>query len=339
MLLVCPNCATSYQVEPAALGATGRSVRCVRCRNVWFARDPGPLGAIAEKHRADIAVLTGTPDPALGAAPAEPMVPADPWAIVAVDDAMPSADPGSEAALTPTDALAEPSANETGLRPRPEEDPWSPELPQSLEPIAIDDAPALAPMDAGGALPADAKLPEDIETLAARRYPRHDERGWARFLPSGLPFAILALIVLDAALIAWRADVVRVAPQTAALYAAFGMPVNLRGLTFNDVVTTTETHEGVQVLVVEGVIASAATRAVEFPWLRFSVRNAKGQEVYAWTALPARNVLAPGETLAFRSRLASPPPEVHDVLVRFFNRRDLVAGVPRGEGEERRPTH
>ena len=32
MLIVCPNCATSYQVEPSSLGATGRSVRCVRCQ-------------------------------------------------------------------------------------------------------------------------------------------------------------------------------------------------------------------------------------------------------------------------------------------------------------------
>jgi hypothetical protein len=43
--------------------------------------------------------------------------------------------------------------------------------------------------------------------------------------------------------------------------------------------------------------------------------------------MPARSVLAPGETLAFRSRLASPPPDTGEVLVRFFNRRDLVAGV------------
>jgi predicted Zn finger-like uncharacterized protein len=332
MLLVCPNCATSYRVEPAALGATGRSVRCVRCRNVWFARDPGPLSAIAQAHRADIAALTGEPDPA-GPGPAPADAPADPWAVMATDD--PSADPAGEAPLVPTDAM--PPPDEAGLRPHAEEE-WPQELPQSLEPIAIGDAPALAPMEAEGALPADAKLPEDIETLAARRYPRDDERGWARFLPSGLPLAILALILLDAALIAWRADVVRVAPQTAALYAALGMPVNLRGLTFNDVVITTETLEGVQVLVVEGVIASTARRAVEVPRLRFSVRNAKGQEIYAWTALPARNVLAPGETLPFRSRLASPPPEAADVLVRFFNRRDLVAGLPRGEIEERRST-
>jgi hypothetical protein len=43
--------------------------------------------------------------------------------------------------------------------------------------------------------------------------------------------------------------------------------------------------------------------------------------------LPAKNVLTPGDTLSFRSRLASPPPEGSQVIVRFFNRRDLVAGA------------
>jgi hypothetical protein len=56
------------------------------------------------------------------------------------------------------------------------------------------------------------------------------------------------------------------------------------------------------------------------------VRNARGQEIYSWTALPPGKVLAPGEVLPFRTRLASPPPEAHAVLVRFFNRRDLIAG-------------
>jgi hypothetical protein len=37
--------------------------------------------------------------------------------------------------------------------------------------------------------------------------------------------------------------------------------------------------------------------------------------------------LGPGETLAFQSRLASPPPETHDLLVRFFNRHDLGVGI------------
>ena len=37
MLIVCPSCATSYEVDAPLLGESGRSVRCVRCRTVWLA--------------------------------------------------------------------------------------------------------------------------------------------------------------------------------------------------------------------------------------------------------------------------------------------------------------
>ena len=37
MLIVCPTCATTYQIQLAALGAAGRSVRCSHCKNTWFA--------------------------------------------------------------------------------------------------------------------------------------------------------------------------------------------------------------------------------------------------------------------------------------------------------------
>jgi len=59
----------------------------------------------------------------------------------------------------------------------------------------------------------------------------------------------------------------------------------------------------------------------------FAVRDEGGKEVYTWTAMPSRTSLAPGETLAFRSRLASPPAEGRDVSVRFFTRRDALAGA------------
>ena len=42
--------------------------------------------------------------------------------------------------------------------------------------------------------------------------------------------------------------------------------------------------------------------------------------------MPPRATLPPGEAVAFRTRLASPPPDAHDVLVRFVNRRDILAG-------------
>ena len=53
------------------------------------------------------------------------------------------------------------------------------------------------------------------------------------------------------------------------------------------------------------------------PHLRFAVRNAAHQEVYSWTAAPPRATLPPGEAVSFHTRLASPPPDARDVLVRF----------------------
>jgi hypothetical protein len=211
-------------------------------------------------------------------------------------------------------------------QPPPE---WSDhQLPILRESVLLADPPPLATSEPDGpAGPASTALPEDIETFAARRLRRQAAKQRFRWPLPGLPTAILALVALNAGLIGWRADIVRFLPQTASLYAAIGLPVNLRGLAFANVAIATETHDGVPVLVVEGSIVSARDRAVEVPRLRFSIRNQRGQEVYAWTALPSRSVLAPGETLPFRSRLASPPPETHDVLVRFFSRRDRVASI------------
>jgi len=93
------------------------------------------------------------------------------------------------------------------------------------------------------------------------------------------------------------------------------------------VTSETQTAEGVPVLLVQGRIVSTSKHMVDVPRLRFAVRNASGNEIYTWTALPNRSLLSPGETLAFQSRLASPPPETRDVLVRFFNRHDLGVGI------------
>ena len=38
MLIVCPSCTTSYDVDSASLPPNGRQVRCARCRTVWHAK-------------------------------------------------------------------------------------------------------------------------------------------------------------------------------------------------------------------------------------------------------------------------------------------------------------
>jgi predicted Zn finger-like uncharacterized protein len=292
MLIICPNCATSYQVEASSLGATGRSVRCVRCQKVWFAANTEAMAAISLSHQQDLAALGHGGEP-----PAEP----------------PVEQPTTE----------DLDRDDRGPGPLPE--PREYDVPPA--PPTVDDAPALVPSQEEAPEAAAETVPENIESVAARRIRRPPPKRKSRWPVPGWGAAITLLIAINIGLIAFRADVVRLAPQTAAVYAAIGLEVNLRGLAFTELVTRKETQDGTPMLVVEGVIRSASKQPINVPRLRFAVRDAKGHEIYSWTAVPARNTIAPGATIPFRSRLASPPPEAHAVLVRFFNRRDLVAGA------------
>ncbi|QQS13586.1 MAG: zinc-ribbon domain-containing protein [Rhodospirillales bacterium] len=38
MQITCPNCSARYMVDPAAIGANGRTVQCFRCGHKWFER-------------------------------------------------------------------------------------------------------------------------------------------------------------------------------------------------------------------------------------------------------------------------------------------------------------
>lgn len=309
MQLICPHCKTSYVVADTAIGATGRSVRCVRCRNVWRTEPASATTGASE----EVAFRTE-----LGAPELEPSPPTAP-------EAEPSPQPeGDQAAAPPADDVVDLNASAgPGSDPAPDPSPAA----LSDIPIPLDNAPPLVPAQGDGMAPAPAIENDagDVESVAARRIRAAKRRRGRLRIP--LPLAIAAMLVLCAGLIGMRKDVVRHAPQLASLYASVGLPVNLRGLDFSSVKLGSEIHDGVPVLVVEGAIISKANMPVDVPRLRFSLRNASGAELYAWTAQPAQAVLKPGESMPFRSRLASPPAEGHDVQVRFFNHRDAVAGL------------
>ena len=138
---------------------------------------------------------------------------------------------------------------------------------------------------------------------------------------------ILVLFAFNVALVGARSEVVRFFPQTASLFAAVGLPVNLRHLKFENMRISKETQEGLSALVIEGTIVSVASKATEVPRLRFAARDASGQEIYTWNALPSRSILGPGEKLDFRSRFVSPPPNATDVMVRFFTPQDSATAA------------
>jgi predicted Zn finger-like uncharacterized protein len=319
MLIVCPNCATSYGVEMASLRpASGwtRKLRCRHCHCVFQAR-------------------LSNADKVLVAADAVPPVRRAMAAIAqAAADAARSALPRLQRA---TAVLAE---ELEAARTRADRVP--------IRAAGVDAEPA-------GAKPARATLTPLIEGISAgvarvvgavRRQPwwrswrlswrltwclswwrslRSSWRqSWWRWRPSlsRLQCLILAFTLADAAIIAERADLVWAMPQTASFYATLGLPVNLRSVHFARLSATAERHDGEPVLIVNGEIGNSTTESADVPHLRFAIRNAEHQEIYSWTAAPARGRLSAGHKLAFHSELALPPSDTRDVVVRFIDRKN-----------------
>ncbi|MFE1603184.1 DUF3426 domain-containing protein [Methylobacterium sp. ID0610] len=156
----------------------------------------------------------------------------------------------------------------------------------------------------------DAPVPVTAKRAAAR--PRRAQPNLT------LVAAGLCLCLVAAALLA-RAGIVRALPQTARLYAAVGLPVNLRGLAFRDVVAFQVPAEGTREgrLVVEGDVVSAAGEPRPVPPLALELRDEAGQVVYRWTTEAPRAQLEPEDSARFRAELAAPPARGRQVLVRF----------------------
>jgi predicted Zn finger-like uncharacterized protein len=146
-------------------------------------------------------------------------------------------------------------------------------------------------------------------------------------LPRPVAMALVLAILSVISLLGPRESVVRLVPDLAGVYAAIGLPVNLRGLEFRGVKTTQEMQDGIPVLVIEGEVVNIAKHPVEVPRVRIAVLGPAHQELYSWTTLLQRSILGDNEKISFRSRLASPPPAGQEVLVRFLTRSDLTGGT------------
>jgi predicted Zn finger-like uncharacterized protein len=286
MHIVCPHCTTSYAINPATLGAAGRTVRCARCKEVWLARPEDaiePAPALAEAgygshgHDAD-----GWNEAARDEEDSAPHVESPPIAggWQSGDEAAPAEGKADWIALVR-------NAGEEGDVEREPRGAW-------------------------------------FGDLLKRRKPAERKSRFPALGPLSTTVAAMGALVL--ALLVWRADVVRLLPQTASFYKLAGLSVNLRGVSFKDVKVSTETVEGKPVLVIEGVIVGETKKVVDLPRLRFAVRDAQGAEIYAWNTVLDQTTLKPGEHAWFKSRLASPPAEGRSIDIRFFNKRDVAGG-------------
>ena len=286
MQITCPNCQSSYTVADTALGEKGRSVRCAKCKEVWHAMPPVPAMAepVVEEWQPSV----------------------DEWK-PSTDEWQPTVDPpAAEEAAAPPPEGSEPTSDAAW----PQSD-----TAHAGDPPHVEDAPPVAPdqpVEAMSQKPGVSNY-EEIRRRKAARLKAEKDRGLG--ITAGRIAAAFAGLIV--ALVVARENIVRLLPQTASLYAQLGLHVNVRGIDFANLKTSYETQDGTRVLVVEGGIRNISSAVQPVANIRYSMRNAAGVEVYSWTGVPDRNLMPPGETTQFRTRLASPPNDGRDVRVSF----------------------
>lgn len=164
------------------------------------------------------------------------------------------------------------------------------------------------------------QAPEDAEEIEEEPSPRGFGGTVVTLL--GWVALILSLVALGDAGVRYREDIAALWPQTATLYSALGLRVNVRGLEFAGVSSQSQLEDGQPVLAVTGNVVNVSGRELAVPTIRVSLKDDEERELYHWTFDPGVVTLPPGARRGFATRLASPPREARRLQVRF---------VPSGE--------
>lgn len=225
--------------------------------------------------------------------------------------------------------------------PAETEAPAEPEAGRPVEPapepiLGLEDASGLVAIDAQDMVdeaPAPRRAPPvrpmagRFHRLAASGAAKSRVKIALRVRPSAVVVAVGVAVL--GVLVGARVEIVRAAPSLASLYELVRMPVNVRGLAIRDIRSVEEMVDGAPLLLVTGIVENVSNVALDVPRLRLAVTAQDEREIYAWTTVAGRPKLEPGETAAFRARLASPPAEGQAIAVRFLARRDLMASLGR----------
>lgn len=142
---------------------------------------------------------------------------------------------------------------------------------------------------------------------------------WSTRLGLAAGWLGLALIVL---VIGWAAETYRqqiasLWPQSSSLYSALGLKVNARGIDIVNPSDHIEKEDGQFVLVVTGKLVNITQRELTVPPLSVVLTDDDMRALYQWSFSPGASTLKPGESVAFRTRLSSPPSGVKHLQIRF----------------------
>lgn len=205
---------------------------------------------------------------------------------------------------------------------------------EAIEPVAeepaaaavappVSAAPALAPMVSDlGALDFNAPRQAAEPEPAPSRKPVAAAKPRRRIAINPAHVVGWAALILVVGGIGWsatqyRQTVANLWPQSASLYAALGMPVNVRGMALVNIAYQQDFENGQPVLSVTGKVVNISDRELPVPGLRVVLTDDSKHELYHWTFDVGVPTLKAGAESDFVTRLSSPPPEARNLNISF----------------------
>ena len=166
---------------------------------------------------------------------------------------------------------------------------------------------------------------EDIKSEAQRLVATAQEiitgrRQYKKQITSALAgWGVLAatIAVVAGLSVFYRYSIVKSLPGTARLYAQLGMPVNVRGMSFANVVYRRDFENGLPILAIKGEVVNLTDEKKPLPRVRFGLLDATDQELYYWTVKVDKKPIGAKARVKFATRLASPPAAAQGLIVRF----------------------
>lgn len=144
---------------------------------------------------------------------------------------------------------------------------------------------------------------------------------------------VVALLFI-AAFFAGRHAAVAAVPDLAGLYAAIGLPVNLKGLAVEDVAVTRSPAGSTARLSLQGAIRNVSDVEQAVPALTASLRDSADRQIaLRGFAAPVQR-LAPGATSPFAVAIEEGPRQASQVVVRFRRAADDVTSEEAGPASQ-----
>jgi predicted Zn finger-like uncharacterized protein len=139
---------------------------------------------------------------------------------------------------------------------------------------------------------------------------------------AGWAVLIMMVVGIGWSAVQYRQFIANVWPESASVYAALGMPVNVRGMALTNISYKQDIEDGLPVLSVTGKVVNISNHELPVPMLRAVLTDDSKREVYRWTFSAGLPTLQAGAEGEFSTRLSSPPPEARNLNITFAEAGD-----------------